>query len=153
MRYIRQLGEWSCAPVCIMNAMKWSGQHVTTKKDFHRISKTCGYVPRTGTGPPLIEINKAIKRYLAKQYAVRRIRNVKIGELAEHVSHVDRSAMLIYVLPDATNLHMVFVENYDPDEKIFNIINFEGADKTYASIPRDVVVEIRKTFVWLLRKR
>ena len=78
---------------------------------------------------------------------------MKIGELAEHVSHVDRSAMLIYVLPDATNLHMVFVENYDPDEKIFNIINFEGADKTYASIPRDVVVEIRKTFVWLLRKR
>jgi hypothetical protein len=157
MRYIGQTEVWSCAPICILNGMKWAGQHITKKKDFRHVSKICGYIPRIDRGCSRKKIHKAIKLYLGKQYTIRKNRNVKIDELAEHVSHEDRAAMLIYVLCDHTT-HIVFVESYDPDEKIFYIINFDGADETYAPIPRDVVVKVmsRKEkcpFAWFLRRR
>jgi len=171
MRYIRQKTEWSCGPICIINAMKWCGLSATYAKDYRRICESCNHTP--GEGTEHLDLHRSIVANLGDLCTIKSIGNLKIDTLARHVEHKDRAALVSYAYPlsvckeygmDVS--HIFFCESYNSTHKAFSIANLIPEIKElnkYSIFPRWLLVRFmrnrrefystRHPFAWLLRKR
>lgn len=51
MRFIRQRDQYSCGPIAILNALKWTGISITYRSHFKKIKTLCKTTMNWGTTP------------------------------------------------------------------------------------------------------
>jgi len=69
MRYIGQRDTYSCGPIAVLNALKWSGMRVTSRSHMGRVNRLCnsgiaGILDR--------DITHALSKYRKLKFRVRR---------------------------------------------------------------------------------
>jgi hypothetical protein len=170
MRYLGQKHSWSCAPVALINALKWAGSRVTSK-DFNHYAKLCGY--EIGEGSEWSDVDTAIRDSLAESCELALIDNIKIDYLLKFIADENQAALITFAYSAKVckewgvefASHICLVDNYKPKEKKVHVVNLTPEIfPTYWGAPRWLLAEYMRRrrkdpyglmFPWayLLRRR
>lgn len=154
MRYVGQHDTYSCGPIAVLNALKWSGMQVTRKSHMKRVNRLCnagiaGVLDR--------DITKALSNYRRLKFRVRRY--VIMRQLDAHLRR-GGSAIIAYEFrlgKDDEFGHYIFVPGKRDED--FVVVNDSFAD-TLAYCTREEMVDLLRyrgfpgsPCAWLISKR
>jgi len=78
--YVKQRDKYSCGPIAILNAIKWSGIKATYSSHFKRVSK----LSNSGIcGIDNHDITKALNNYKKLKYRIKK--HITVEELEKHL--------------------------------------------------------------------
>lgn len=114
MKFYKQLKDYTCGPIAVLNFLKWSGGDVTRKKNFTMISDQLGTDIFNGTS-----LNYIVNFLVDFTY-------VKVNENPK-LTEVTESFIMLYV-PDKRlgTAHFVFVYRNNKKWSITNHLNRDG---------------------------
>lgn len=155
-RYIVQPDDVSCAPTALINIGKWSGKHLSLKKDFQRlyIGTHCG-----PNGSEVRYIDKTLRKEFSDILNIRKVRSPELKEVETHIKN-GGSALIAYSFkdddaPTGEGCHIaLFTDIWEDDWIGHNVVG----DEPSSTIPYPMMLEYFYTSpapisVWLLKRK
>jgi hypothetical protein len=119
MKFVKQTNSYSCAPIGIINALRWLGVKATKKKDLARLVKKCKTTKADGTddGP----FFNAVISELEPHADVTHMQDMTLGPLSLLVAN---GAGVILTVANTFEEHVIFISDISDDWKTFTIANW-----------------------------
>jgi len=142
MRYIRNQTKTDCSPTAILNALKWSGYHITYKKDNKWIKRLLKY-NKYSSGTP----SSFTESYISNNPNFKKVSS-KLNPSVNDINKALRrgNAVIVGIKIHENRGHIFFI-----DKKIgnkFNAINFGRCFPTECLIDSKVLKKSLKTVKW-----
>lgn len=82
-RFTKQRDRYSCGPVAILNALRWSGMDAPYKELIDIFQKVCNCEPGRGTNHS--DFDRALRFFGTDLFRVRRVQRPCLGKIEQHL--------------------------------------------------------------------
>ena len=142
LRYVRQYNDYTCGPVAIINAIKWSGHKATIKQDLKHITNECRCDPRNGTSHG--NFDRILRKESKERFRVRRRLFPTLEEIAQHLVRPGHSVIINFLRVNKGGIEIdahyaLLVGAMEAVQEFVQINSFEG--ETVARVNRYQLAE------------
>lgn len=108
VRYARQYNDYTCGPIAIINAIKWSGHKGTLKNDLKRITQECRCDRNNGTSHG--NFDHVLRQYSRGRFTARRRLYPDFSDVVQHLAHPNCAVIINYLhVGEITDAHYVLL--------------------------------------------
>lgn len=129
VRYVRQYNNYTCGPVAIINAIKWSGHKAIIKQDLKRITNECRCDPRNGTSHG--NFDRILRIESKGRFRARRRLFPTLEEIDQHLAQPGHSVIINFLRANENGVEVdahyaLLVRTAKAAQEFVQINSFEG---------------------------
>ena len=128
VRYTRQYNEYTCGPVAIINALKWSGHKATLKQDLKLFAQECRCEPCNGTSHG--NFDRVLRAKSNGRFTVRRRVCPNLADIEQHLLRPKCAVIINFLRVDENekelDAHYALLTGITESEKFMQINSFNG---------------------------
>jgi len=148
--FVSQRDEFSCGPVALFNALRWSGHQATCREVLPRLMTYMKCEPPHGTRT--CQVERTLRRY-SKYFSAHRLPNPSVQEIVKHLD-AGGAALICFGFDDENNQrrgHYCLLVKTNEAGSMFEVVNYPPREGCPS---RETVSRLkRKTLINNLRRR
>lgn len=135
VRYIRQRsGSKTCAPIAVLNALKWAGYDCSYKGDFKDVAWKVGYRPRRGSN------QLGLIRWAAPELQIIKHHTRPTLKTLDRAIDGNNSVVIDFVWCNGGGRHAALC--IDRTRCYYTCVNFRARDKTVERVARSTMSKL-----------